>query len=212
MRDGNPYRAPSAPLRWVDTESAEAPLPSSDVDGPVREAELRFCIGPRADLYIRKWRASHKRPGSYGILGFHWAAFLVLGLWLPYRKMFRATALCYLVVAGAGVLDYELPHQFPERFREGMVFWPTTLVLPFVGGLWGYAWYLHSTFLRIRAIRSHSRGLADDTYAARLARHGGTSMLAPLVCTLLFWISVPLLGLAIDLIHQLAQGNGHGFR
>jgi hypothetical protein len=62
----------------IDGESMTSDDPS--------EAETRAAIGPKADLYLRKWQAI---PGG----GFNWAAFLLSGLWMSYRKMYRAAAI-----------------------------------------------------------------------------------------------------------------------
>jgi hypothetical protein len=95
----NPYQAPlftDLPTLGVDDGNrVETSAPS--------EAEIWAFIGKKADYYLRKWH-----PALYDsrrAQGFNWAAFGLLGLWLPYRKMYRVTLILFGIIAAETLLE-----------------------------------------------------------------------------------------------------------
>src|SRR5262245_25293633 len=88
----NPYASPqTAPERTGLSTSGDA-----------LEQELRAFVGPRADVYLRKWA-----PLLYGSgqAGFNWPAFLLAGIWLPYRKMYAVSLIFYGAIVAESVLE-----------------------------------------------------------------------------------------------------------
>src|SRR5437773_1330907 len=81
----NPYAAPLADPNSIPVEAAL---------GEEQETKaLRAFVGTKADYYLGKWAAALKRRGAG--TGFNWAAFLLSGLWMPYRKMYMPTVILY---------------------------------------------------------------------------------------------------------------------
>jgi hypothetical protein len=61
--------------------------------------EVAAFVGEKAGYYLQKWRPVLDGTGNAGnATGFNWAAFFLSGLWLPYRKMYRATAIFFGVI------------------------------------------------------------------------------------------------------------------
>ena len=86
----NPYQPPN----FSDPPEIEGSSP--------RELEYRAFVGRNARYYLRKWSFAPDDSGS--TRGFNWAAFLLSGLWLPYRKMYRVTFIFYSILVGTSVL------------------------------------------------------------------------------------------------------------
>src|SRR6476620_7317947 len=73
------------------------------------EQEARAFVGPNADYYCKHWFS--------GGTGFNWAAFLLCGLWLPYRKMYVATTILYVAILSTAVaceIVFEVVLKRPE--------------------------------------------------------------------------------------------------
>jgi uncharacterized protein DUF2628 len=148
------------------------------------EQEVRAFVGPRADTYLKKWRAPLEGSGSG--TGFNWAAFLLSGLWLPYRKMYLATTILFGII-------------LIEAIAEEVVFVgilkmddPPASLGPLVGilvgvvcGAFGNRWYLTHAQKAVAAVRE--QGLSEDAYLQALSKRGGTNALAALGFLLLFF-------------------------
>src|SRR3954449_9643537 len=66
---------------------------------PANEERLGAAIGPRADYYLRRWRAMDEKGKSYD---WNWAACLLNVFWFAYRKMWGpmvAMGLVYVVAS-----------------------------------------------------------------------------------------------------------------
>jgi hypothetical protein len=161
------------------------------------EQEIRAFAGPRADYYLEKWRLALARTGN--ATGFNWAAFFLSGLWLPYRKMYRATMVLY------GIILLEI--MLEEIVYVGILGKPEApgilgsfvgLLAAIVCGGFGNAWYVSHAQKTIAEVRS--QGLAEDAYFQALAKRGGTSAAAALgFLTVLFFAAV-----AIALLSELS--------
>lgn len=193
MDQDNPYQAPAADL----TDPAllgGRPLLSAGLTGDATEDELRVFVGRRAGYYLKKWRRALAGQGG---AGFNWAAFLFTGFWLPYRKLYRATALFY----GIGFAE-TLAEEVVFRFVLGTGEPPAPLssvfglVVALVGGAGGNAWYLR----RARRVIAETRalGLPDDEYTDRLARRGGTNLPAALGLFLAFIAAMSALAVVFE--------------
>src|SRR5687767_4013660 len=98
------------------------------------ESDLRAVVGPRADRYLRKW--------AKGPFTFNWAAFLLSGLWLPYRKMYRIAAIFYAAVILESLAEELIfvewlgRPEVPRAVERGV-----TMALCVICGRFGNAWY-----------------------------------------------------------------------
>lgn len=191
--EDNPYAAPRDPIddyaRPVDPGFDGGRLYPS-------EAELRAFVGKKAGYYIGKWSPTliHSLP----VGGFNWAAFFFTGLWLAYRKMYRALAIVLGFFAAetivemmivAGGLAQENTVTVLGRF--------IALVFSIVCGKFGNSWYLAHATRQVAGIRALGRPEAE--YYKALKRRGRPSMVALLG----FVVVVFLLGVGIAVVFDL---------
>ena len=141
------------------------------------EEEVRAFVGPRADYYINKWWLDPDNMGN--ATGFNWAAFFLNPVWLPYRKMYRATTILYGSILLETILE--------EIVFVGILGKPETpralgnfvgLVAAIVCGAFGNDWYLSHSQKAITEVRNQA--LAADAHLQALAKRGGTSAAAAL--------------------------------
>lgn len=161
---GNPYAAPLSP--------GDAATP--DDERKSGDADLRACVGPNADYYLRQWHEVLRGRGQG--TGFNWAACLLSGLWLPYRKMYLATLIFYTVIIAELILEVVLEvviESPPPAWLDRVV----GLAFAIVCGAFANRWYL-SHVTKVIA-RSHSEGLTGRDRRLRIASRGGTSLVAP---------------------------------
>src|SRR3954468_18668821 len=74
-------------------------MPATNDEMPTNEALLRAAIGPRADYYLRHWRAMDAKGKSND---WNWAACFLNVFWFAYRKMWGpmiAMGLVYVVAS-----------------------------------------------------------------------------------------------------------------
>lgn len=164
------------------------------------EAEVRAVVGPRADFYLRKWQASE---GG----GFNWAAFCLSGLWLPYRRMYRATAILYVLIILESIAEDVLfvgwlgwP-QTPRSVERGV----TAAVCWMCGGF-GNGWYL----AHVKRVVAAARVQQPDESQRRtlLAVQGGTSLLRAVGWFVLFVVAIVGATMAAGMIIERAAGAG----
>jgi hypothetical protein len=151
------------------------------VTEPLTEQELRTFVGPRADYYLSKWAGDRRG------MGFNWAAFLLSGLWLPYRKMYLATFILYAIILVESVLEdvvfvgilgqADTPAALPRI---------VALAVAITCGTLGNRWYYAHACSKIRGLRE--QGMPDETYLDSLGERGGTSVPAALGMFFLFLI------------------------
>ncbi|HEX8526855.1 TIR domain-containing protein [Allosphingosinicella sp.] len=82
--DGEAQAAPPAPPPTAAPPPPPAPPPPAG-----REEALRAFVGPNADYYLAKRR---QMESSGSGTSWNWAAFLLNGIWLAYRKMWVGAA------------------------------------------------------------------------------------------------------------------------
>ena len=75
-------------------------------DAPANEERLRAAIGPRADYYLRHWRAMDEKGKSYD---WNWAACFANGYWLIFRKMWLGLVLFILANIAVSLLGMAIP-------------------------------------------------------------------------------------------------------
>lgn len=161
----NPYAAPiskSSHPQAAASESAE-------------QRHLRAFVGSSANYYLGKWRrfVGHER------MGFNWAAFLLAGFWIGYRKMYLLSMIFFAVilvetvaeeVVFVGILGY------PETPAGLSLF--VTLVAALVCGSYGNRWYLSHARHVIADVRT--QGLEEQALIEKLSKRGGTSLASAL--------------------------------
>jgi hypothetical protein len=133
------------------------------------EQGVRAFIGREADYYLKKWQPILERRGRWA--GFNWAAFFLTGLWLAYRKMYKATFIYYgAYIPGEILLGDILGKHIESSIEEILV----GLVAGIVCGTFGNIWYLSRTLKAINEIRS--QGLQEEAYFQSLSKLGGTNI------------------------------------
>ena len=142
------------------------------------EAEERAAIGRRADFYLAKWSATE-------VGGFNWAAFFVALPWLAYRKMYRNAATLAAVACVESVLQELLFVSWLGREVPRAVDRAVAIAVCVVCGRLGNGWYRS----HVRRLVLEARTTEPDEAArlALLARRGGTSLLAAIGVTVLFF-------------------------
>src|SRR6476660_7165703 len=86
------------PCRLAETRPGSMTTPT------LTETEMRGFVGPNADYYLTRWKPMLE---GQDWSGFNWAACLISGFWLPYRKMYGAATVVY-GIAFLGTLIEEL--------------------------------------------------------------------------------------------------------
>ena len=127
----NPYEPPK-----------EAPQPFG-LDSPraqLTPQEVTAFVGRKAGYYLRKW--SGALDGTGDSTGFNWAALLLSGLWLPYRKMYLTTTIFMALILLESIVE--------EVVYVGVLGRPKRH--PGRGGSWGLS-------LRSSAVRGETAGI-----------------------------------------------------
>src|SRR5262245_40673220 len=152
---------------------------------PITEQEVRAFVGRKADYYCRRWLPALAGQGvgqdqvavaglmlSQPRTSFNWAAFLLSGLWLPYRKMYVPTFVFYGVILAESVLE--------EVLFVGALGMPEPpaalghlvgLAAAIVCGSFGNRWYLSHARKVITEVRSQGR--PEEEYLRVLSKRGG---------------------------------------
>jgi hypothetical protein len=179
---------------------------------PITEQELRAFVGRKADYYLGKWWPALKSQGSgydqvavAGLMlaqpktGFNWAAFLLSGLWLPYRKMYKATFIFMGIILLESILE--------EVLFVGILGKPEPpaalgrlvgLVAAVICGAYGNRWYLSHAQKMIFQARSEE--FQGDEYVKVLAQRGGTSLGASLGMFVLFIVAIVAVLLVLEVL------------
>ena len=171
---------------------------NQEVDAGVEysEPEIRAAVGPRVDFYLRKWKGSRN-------CGFNWAALLLSGLWLPYRKMYRLTGLllAFIILESAAeeliFLGWLGRPEVPPLLDRAV-----GPAISFACGTLGNRWYL--THVK-RLVAGAQTQQPDATLRLEvLAAQGGTSLVGALVAFVLFLVALFGAVLAVDAVLGLA--------
>ena len=147
-------------------------MPATDRDAPANEERLRAAIGPRADYYLRHWRAMDEKGKSYD---WNWAACFLNGYWMIFRKMWLALILFILANIAVSLIGMVVPRLDKYSFV-------LMILLTFLTGSYGNIFYRRQT----------EKLAARDLPAEQLARRGGTSPLA-LVVALVITVAIGVL-------------------
>lgn len=137
--------------------------------GNFNEQEVRAFIGKEADYYLKKWQPILEGRGCWA--GFNWAAFFLTGVWLAYRKMYKATFIYYGTrIVGGIFLGAILGEHIESNFLEILV----DLVAGIVCGTFGNIWYFFRTQKAIDGIRLP--GLQEEVHLQSLSKLGETNL------------------------------------
>lgn len=192
----SPPVVPALPLPVGPTEAGSA-------DG--REQRLlRSFVGSNVDFYLKKWGSPAVKP-SERTTGFNWAALFFSGLWLAYRKMYKAVAIFLAVVLVetiaeevlfVGILGHAETPAALGRF-VGIAF-------GIICGACGNLWYLRHANAAVADVLA--QGLDEPAAAAALSKRGGTSLLASLGFLLLLMVGLTVVYVGSELLFHPADG------
>jgi hypothetical protein len=137
-------------------------------DALSNEEPLRAAIGPRADYYLRRWRAMDAKGKSHD---WNWAACFLSVFWFAYRKMWGPMAAMGLVyVLTSPLLD-------PANRMLVKIVVTALIGLSFVTG--GYGNHLYRR--QVERIVAETAGPDEEAARARAAARGGVSLAAALI-------------------------------
>lgn len=180
----NPYACPKIP----SLASGVAVAVDSD------SQQLQAFVGSNARYYLGKWMPILQ--SRHTSAGFNWAAFLLSGLWLPYRKMYRVTLIFYAIIILVSTLEEVVfvgmlgEAETPTAFDRAV-----GLIAAVVCGSYGNRWYLSHARRVLSEVSA--TGLQGDALVHMVGKRGGTSAAASLGMLLLFIavevaVSIPL--------------------
>ncbi len=186
----NPYEPPREPALPSRRDSSRVDL---------TDQEVTVFVGRKAGYYLHRWAGA--LDGTPTSTGFNWAAFLLSGLWLPYRKMYVITAIFMGIILFESILE--------EVVFVGVLARPEPpaglgrilgLVASIICGGRGNRWYLSHARRAVAELRSQE--LPEDAYLDALARRGGTNIAASLGFFTLFMAAVFGSFLALGLLFE----------
>jgi len=142
------------------------------------EERLRAAIGPRADLYLRRWRAMDEKGGK---ASWNWAACLLNTFWFAYRKMWGPMlAMGLALVAAAPFMD-------PGNKTLLRILMFSLVGLSFLSGTFGNWLYRRQIERRL----AETAAMDDAAARAELEKKGGVSLAAAIgACVLLTILSM----------------------
>ncbi|MGI9465959.1 MAG: DUF2628 domain-containing protein [Rubripirellula sp.] len=183
----NPYTAPAS------TPGLTQSLPTESTE----EQHLRAFVGSKAEYYLQKWSPSVEHSGHR--TGFNWAAFLLSGLWLPYRKMYRVATIFYAIIIAESIAEEALFVGILGQAETPAVLGRVVgLVAAAVCGTYGNRWYLSHARKVISDV--HAQGLEEHAAVEMLSKRGGTSLGSSLGFSLLFMVIVFAVLIVLELL------------
>lgn len=196
----NPYQPP----RFDELSKIGLDAGAGTGAGGLTEGEIKAFVGKNAGYYLKKWPPPAEPYG--GAMGFNWAAFLLSGFWLPYRKMYRMTLLMYGVVAGEELLEMAaLAGGLANEQTLAPIGRIFGLAFSIVCGFFGNSWYLAHTRRMIGQLRTLD--MQPEAYREALVRRGGTSLAASLGMFCLFVVVLFMIGFVFELLNEMGAAN-----
>ncbi len=193
----NEHSPPPEPL---DASASSTPIESAtDSTDDAERQHLRAFVGPKADYYLEKWAPLQEDPEDRA--GFNLPAFFLSGLWLPYRKMYRAAAMFFTIILGESMVEEILFMRFFGHAEPpaGLGF-IVGLAAAVVCGTYGNRWYLSHARKVIANV--HAQDLEKQMIPQVLSKRGGTSFAA----TLMFLLAFFFVGFAAFMALELLFG------
>ena len=190
----NPYAAPASTSGYtqsVPTESAE-------------EQHLREFVGSKADYYLEKWSPLALEHSGRST-GFNWAAFLLSGLWLAYRKMYQVAMIFFAIILvetiAEEILFVGILGKSETPAALGRV---VGLVAAIICGTYGNRWYLSHARKVVSDVRA--QGIEEHAAAEMLSKRGGTSLGSSLGFFLLYMVIIVAVFIVLELLLYPAVG------
>lgn len=162
------------------------------------EREVRAFVGPHADYYLASWKTALEANGA--VTGVHWGAMLFPIVWLPLRKMYRATFLLYFVLLLAAIIEFYGAQRLGADGVVGLIIFAGVFG---ICGVFANRWYLGHTIAVIDRIRG--QGLEEYEYYQQLRKRGGVSIRDAVTLFNLFAI---LFSGLVFLLHEVDPPSG----
>jgi len=168
--------------------------PGEDPSGDSEVDELRRFVGPNADYYLQRWTPLVQ--GGDGP-GFNGAAFLLAGLWLPYRKMYKVTCLLYGIIFLESILQEVLFAGLngASESSAGLDLL-VGLVAAGICGAFGNRWYLSHARKVIAELRAE--GLQGEALSQAISDRGGVNFVSSFGLFFLFMASLFLASMTLN--------------
>jgi hypothetical protein len=158
-----------------------APLPEPEsanrqrLQGSPTEAEIKAFVGSNAAYYRRQWAGA--LLGEPGGTGFNWVAFLLAGIWLPYRRFYGQAFLIYGLFMVITLVEALLAGpRYTPNLALGCFQYVLGAVIAVVVGCNANSWYLAR--FRRAVTESRAREQSTEEHLKALSRLGGTDLLA----------------------------------
>ena len=164
-----PSAAPAAPMMAAaaaaPAAAAAAPRPAARAPAPMpanaeEEERWRAAVGPKADLYLERWKQMAEKNSA---MSWNWAACLANLFWFAYRKMW--------LFAGAMALVYLLNVALMTNPQAAKVVGLIGIAITFVTGTFGNHWYRQQTAKLVATTAGQDQASAVET----LRQRGGVS-------------------------------------
>jgi hypothetical protein len=136
------------------------------------EEETRAFVGPKSGYYFSRWQPVLE--GRARGAGFNAAAFLLAGLWLPYRKLYRVAFAFYGIFLAVNLLDLLLAPRLGRGAGSAGARWLLAIIGWFVCGFFANRWYL-SRAIRVVS-QARSQRLEREAHLQWIRNRGGTSI------------------------------------
>jgi hypothetical protein len=187
----------ASPLNELDSAApADAASEPKQSDEPWELHEYRAAIGLNADYYLRCWGLLGDGQPARVIFNF---GALLSGLWLPFRKMYRATLIFYALIGSWVFFELFVIVRTWNMELPDWLFSLTRMIPPAICGLFGNRWYYHHIQRLVataRAEQPHDR----EARLALLQQRGGASVQSACSMVLLFSIMVIIALMVIELL------------
>ena len=156
-------------------------LPSPNLWKPPNQAqerdaqllELKHFVGSRGDYYLTRWAPC--LFGESSRTGFNWAAFLLAGIWFPYRKMYKAGFVLFAILSALTVAEMLLFVGYLEQPEvPAMVQYASGFSVWLLCGILANRLYLSHATRLIAKVRSE--GYTEEAVPKAIAKRGGVNL------------------------------------
>jgi len=158
---------------------------------PCDEERLSAAIGPRADLYLRRWREMDEKGRK---LSWNWAACLLNTFWFAYRKMWAP-----MLAMGLAVL-VATPFMDPANKNLLRIILFSLVGLSFLSGGFGNWLYRRQVEGRI----AETAAMDEAAARAELEAKGGVSLAAAIAA----FVGLTILSMIAGMIPALLAQQG----
>ena len=192
-----PSAAPAAPMMAAAAAApaAAAPRPAAKAPAPMpanaeEEEKWRAAVGPKADLYLDRWKQMAAKGSA---ISWNWAACLANLYWFAYRKMWGPVILLALL--------YLVNVALMTNPNAARVVGLLTIAVTFVTGAFGTHLYRQQTARLVATTAGTDRAAALET----LGKRGGVSL--PALYGSIAAVVVVVLIASVVMVQQQARLN-----